>query len=245
MVDWIFPPESPPELPPRPQKRPPYPHTTTPPPRSHPIRIQPPTTPVPLPSILLTAHPPPSQIHHGRENISNYGHTSPETRSREQTISRLEAQITCNRAPACWVESIGAGVAEEEEEEEEEEEGERRGRRREVYRSKDVVEVETGIDRLGMAQWAWECKVRAEVVREGREGRERELELKGKGEGDCGEREVKRVERRGRWKEKEKEKGKEKGKGKGKEKCDSFKTKWRDLMARMEDEGQGEEAVED
>lgn len=61
-------------------------------------------------------------------------------------------------APACWVESIWAGMTEE-----------AMRRRREVYRSKDVLKVEEGVNLLGLAQWAWECKVRAEEAKERRE----------------------------------------------------------------------------
>lgn len=213
MVTWQLPPECPPELPPRPHKRSSHPPTATPPhphPRSHPIPIHTTAIRKPVPSILRTKHPLPSLIHHGAENISTYGHNPSEVRSREQTIARLEAQIDSNRAPACWVKGIGAGMTEEV-----------ARRRREVYRSKDVLEVECGIDILGVAQWAWECEVRAKEAKERREKvmREREVEIGGNSE---------------------------EGEGKGKEKkeCDdSFKQKWRDLMARMDKEEGGKEAV--
>lgn len=115
-------------------------------------------------------------------------------------------------------------------------------RRREVYRSKDVLKVEEGVNLLGLAQWAWECKVRAEEAKERRErdakerqereekGRERvkrERELGGEGNSEG---------RRDMWK----------GKGKGrKEYDDGFMQRWRELMARMEKENKGEEAVGD
>ena len=224
MVTWQLPPECPPELPPRPHKGPSHLPTATPPhphPRSHPISIHTAAIRKPVPSILRTKHPLPSLIHHSAENISTYGHNPSEVRCREQTITRLEAQIGSNRAPACWVKSIGAGMTEEVVR-----------RRREVYRSKDVLEVECGINNLGLAQWAWECEVGAKEAKERRERvmRERELEDEENSEveeGGTGRRVV--------WK----------GEGKGKEKeCDdSFKQKWRDLMARMDKEEGGKEAV--
>jgi hypothetical protein len=116
----------------------------------------------------------------------------------------------------------------------------RRGR--EVWRSKDVLVVKEGIDELGLARWKWVCKVRDKEAKERREieaeerrereekGRERvkrERELGGEGYSE-GMRDM--------WD------GKGKGKGR-KEYDDSFKQRWRDLMARMEEEDKGEEAV--
>ena len=105
-------------------------------------------------------------------------------------------------------------------------------RRREVYRSKDVLQVECGINNLGLAQWVWECEVRAKEAKERRERvmGEREVESEGNSEEEEG------TGRRVMWK------GKEKGKKK-KKYDDSFKQKGRNLMARMGEEEGGKEAV--
>ena len=59
---------------------------------------------------------------------------------------------------------------------------------RSVWRSKDVLVVEGGVNKVGLAQWAWECEVRgreARVAREEKEGREmgmrgREMGMRGR-----------------------------------------------------------------